>query len=89
MRIVRRRIMAEMRTIRIMVTQDVQQRFGERLREVRKRAGFTKEGLAEAAGLDRSYCGSVERGERNVALRNIEALADALGITISELMEGV
>ena len=78
-----------MRTIRTMVKKDVQERFGDRLREVRNQAGLTQESLAEASGLDRSYYGGVERGERNVALRNIEALADALGMTISNLMDGV
>ena len=72
-----------------MAKRDVQERFGDRLRHLRHGAGLSQEALAEASGLDRSYYGSVERGERNVALRNIEALAAVFDLTISELMDGV
>lgn len=81
--------MGELRTIRTMAKRDVQERFGDRLRQLRHGAGMSQEALAEASGLDRSYYGSVERGERNVALRNIEALAAVFDLTISELMDGV
>jgi transcriptional regulator with XRE-family HTH domain len=40
-------------------------------------------------GLDRTYVGGIERGERNVALVNIEKIAKALRIPISELFRGV
>jgi transcriptional regulator with XRE-family HTH domain len=39
--------------------------------------------------MDRTYMGGIERGERNVALRNIELIARTLGITLSELMKSV
>jgi transcriptional regulator with XRE-family HTH domain len=81
--------MAEMRTIRTMAETDILERFGERLRQLRKDCGWSQEQLAEASGLDRSYMGGVERGERNIALRNIEALANALEISLSELMDGL
>ena len=81
--------MAGLRTSRTMAKRDVQERFGDRLRHLRHGAGLSQEALAEASGLDRSYYGSVERGERNVALRNIEALAAVFDLTISELMDGV
>ncbi len=61
-------------------------RFGERLRELRKRAGLSQEAFAARCGLDRTYIGGIERGERNVALRNIEAIASALDISIADLM---
>lgn len=53
-------------------------RFGERVREARDRRGWSQERLAAEAGLDRTYVGSIERGERNVALLNINKLALAL-----------
>ena len=56
----------------------VLRRFGERVREARDRRGWSQERLAAEAGLDRTYVGSVERGERNVALLNINKLALAL-----------
>ena len=65
---------------------DILQRFGDRVRELRKDCGWSQEELAQASGLDRSYMGSVERGERNIALRNLEAIALAFEISLSELM---
>ncbi len=53
--------------------------FGRRVRVARDAHGWTQEDLADEAGLDRTYIGAVERGERNVALLNINKLALALG----------
>ena len=64
-------------------------RFGTRVRELRKSKGYSQETFAARCELDRTYIGGVERGERNIALRNIEAIAKALNITVSELMEGL
>jgi transcriptional regulator with XRE-family HTH domain len=61
-------------------------RFGNRLREVREKAGISQEKLAELAGLHRTYVSSVERGKRNISLQNIERLAAALGVSMKELM---
>ena len=47
---------------------------------------LSQEGLADIAQLHRTYVGSVERGERNISLENIEAIATALGSTASELI---
>jgi transcriptional regulator with XRE-family HTH domain len=62
--------------------------FGQALRDARKTAGLTQEKLADKAGLDRAYVGSVERGERNVALVNIVRLARALGVKPGALVNG-
>ena len=64
-------------------------RFGRRVRELRSAQGFSQEGFAAHCGLDRSYVGGIERGERNVSLRNIETIAKGLSITIAELMKGL
>ena len=66
---------------------EVQHDFGRRLREVRKQRGITQEALAAAAGLDRSYVGCVERGERNVTLVNIHRLAAACGVEPARLLD--
>lgn len=66
---------------------DILERFGERVRVLRKESGYSQESFAAACGLDRTYIGGIERGERNVALRNIETIAQALGITLAELMD--
>lgn len=63
----------------------LQKRFGERVRELRKQKGFSQEDLALACDLDRTYIGGVERGERNISLVNIHKLANALGVSPREL----
>jgi len=69
-----------------MVLSDVLAQFGNRLRTTRQRKGISQERLAEVAGLHRTYVSSVERGKRNISLMNIERLATALGVAMSDLM---
>lgn len=64
----------------------VKQTFGDRLRDLRHQLSVTQEGLALRCGLDRSYVGQVERGERNISLENIYRLAEGLGIPPGELL---
>jgi len=61
--------------------------FGDNLRRQRKALGISQEDLADKAGLHRTYIGSVERGERNVSIDNIERLASAVGATIQQLLQ--
>jgi transcriptional regulator with XRE-family HTH domain len=68
---------------------DVQVRFGRRLRAIRKTKGISQETLALDSGLDRSYVGGVERGERNISIENMAKLARALKIRLSELLSDV
>jgi transcriptional regulator with XRE-family HTH domain len=63
----------------------IQQRFGERVRELRKQKGLSQEALALACDLDRTYIGSVERGERNISLLNIQKIAEALRVSARDL----
>jgi len=64
-------------------------KFGERVREMRLAAGLSQESLAEKCGLDRTYISGIERGKRNLSLKNIEALAIALDVSISNLATGL
>jgi transcriptional regulator with XRE-family HTH domain len=66
---------------------NVRQVFGQNLRRQRKALGISQEDLAEKAGLHRTYIGSVERGERNVSIDNMERLAVAVDSTIEQLLE--
>jgi transcriptional regulator with XRE-family HTH domain len=61
--------------------------FGSRIRRHRLASGLSQERLAERAGLHRTYISSLERGQRNVSLQNIHALADALGVEPGVLFE--
>lgn len=76
-------------TIGTMPDSDILQRFGERVRELRKECGWSQEEFADYCELDRTYIGGIERGERNVALRNIEVIADTLGVSLSQLLKGL
>ncbi len=60
--------------------------FSKRLRQIRLSKGLSQEALADLAGLHRTYVGSVERSERNVSIDNMERLAKALEVDISELL---
>jgi transcriptional regulator with XRE-family HTH domain len=67
---------------------DILRKFGECVRTLRIQKGITsQEDFSFKTGLDRSYIGGIERGERNVALRNIEIIAKALGVRIEELFK--
>ena len=68
---------------------DILTRFGHRVRALRTARGQSQETFAEACGIDRTYISGIERGRRNVGLKNIEVIANALGVTLSELFEGV
>lgn len=60
--------------------------FGKRIREVRKSKGISQERLAEMAGIDRSYMGNIERGEKNITLKKAYEICDALDVEIQNLV---
>lgn len=65
---------------------EAQRLFAANMRRIRKEKGLTQEQVAEAAGLHPNYVSSVERGERNISIRNIERIASALDAAMPDLL---
>lgn len=63
------------------------ERFGIALRQARLRLELSQEELAARAGMHRTYVGQVESGQRNVAIDNLEKLADAVGLPLWEMLK--
>jgi len=66
---------------------DAKEKFGKLVRHMRVECGWSQEELASRAGLDRTYIGGVERGERNVSLLNIVKIAVALKVKPKTLLD--
>lgn len=65
---------------------NILEKFGEKLKEYRKLKGLSQEQLAEKANLHRTYIGMIERAEKNITLLNIEKIANALDVKITDLI---
>lgn len=70
-----------------LVKKDILKRFGARIKELRLQKEWSQELLAEKTGFHRTYIGMVERGERNLSLKNIEIFANSFGLNISDLLK--
>lgn len=68
-----------------MATPALRERLGKAVRRLRTDAGFSQESFADACHLHRTYIGSVERGEVNISLDNIERIARTLRVPVSRL----
>jgi transcriptional regulator with XRE-family HTH domain len=63
---------------------DLKARFGLAVRKRRQEMGFSQEVLSERAGLHRTYVADIERGARNLSIKNIQKLTDSFGLSIAE-----
>lgn len=70
-----------------LVKKDILKRFGVRVKELRLQNEWSQELLAEKTGFHRTYIGMVERGERNLSLKNIEIFAKTFESTVSDLLK--
>lgn len=80
---------AESENYRRHFMEDIRRRFSRAVRKRRKKLGVSQEEFADMCGLHRTYMGGIERGERNVSLVNIEKIARAFKIKLSELFRGI
>jgi transcriptional regulator with XRE-family HTH domain len=67
----------------------ITQRFGSRIKELRKATGLSQEKFAIKIGMDRTYYASVESGKHNISLQNIEKIANGFGVSLTELFKNV
>lgn len=67
----------------------VQKALGARFLQLRKKKQASQESLADCCGLNRSHMGEIERGESNITLSTLLLLVEQLGITASELFNGI
>jgi transcriptional regulator with XRE-family HTH domain len=70
-----------------MADDDIVKKIGLNITIIREQRGLTQEKLAELAGLHRAYIGQIERGEKNIGLRNLEKIAKALNVDIRVLVD--
>lgn len=63
---------------------DIKLKIGQRIKELREKAEMSQKDLTYTADLDRSYIASIENGQRNVSIVNIEKIANALNVTLKE-----
>jgi len=74
---------------KLLGVEDLQRRFGARVRELRMKLGYTQETFADACGLHRNVMGAIERGEQNVTLKTILIIARGLDTTVAKLFAGL
>lgn len=68
----------------------IQEELGKRIRELRaSNTGLSQEKFAHKIEIDRTYLASVEAGKRNISIANIKKIADGLGVTLSDLFDGL
>ena len=67
----------------------IKEKLGKRIKELRMETNLSQEKFALKIGMDRTYYASVENGKRNIAIVNLEKIANGFGITLSELFKGL
>ncbi|MBK3505924.1 helix-turn-helix domain-containing protein [Pseudomonas sp. MF6747] len=69
--------------------QNLRKTFGQRVRELRSSQGFSQEAFADRCGFVRTYMSRIETGTANPSLEAAKVLADGLGLSLSELLQGL
>ncbi len=71
------------------MTNTLLKEFGEHIRQLRKARGYSQESFAAKLKLHRTYIGAIERGEKNITIKNLEKLANCLELKISDIFKGI
>jgi len=66
---------------------NINEKVGFKIRRIREERGLSQEKLAALAGLHRAYIGQVERGEKNIGLKNLEKIAKTLEVPVRTLVD--
>ena len=66
---------------------DISNKFAKKVKEIRLRKKMSQGDLAKILGVHQTYISGIERGVRNMALKNIEKLANALGVSVNDLLK--
>jgi len=74
---------------KLLEVQALQVVLGKRIRDLRRKKGFSQESFADHCGLHRTYMGGIERGEHNLTIQTALTIAGGLGITVSKLLSGI
>ncbi|NWA42491.1 helix-turn-helix transcriptional regulator [Pseudomonas reactans] len=69
--------------------QNLRKTFGQRVRDLRSSQGFSQEAFADRCGFVRTYMSRIETGTANPSLEATKVLADGLGLSLSELLQGL
>jgi transcriptional regulator with XRE-family HTH domain len=71
------------------VSTDICVRFGKRLRALRQQREWTQVYMAEHVGMDRSFISDLENGKKEICIRNLEVLARAFEMSVSQLLSRI
>ena len=74
---------------KLLGVQALQVVLGSRIRELRRKKGFSQESFADHCGLHRTYMGGIERGEHNLTIQTALTIARGLDMTVSKLLSGI
>ena len=66
---------------------DILKKFGSRIKELRLQNEWSQELLAEKTGFHRTYIGMIERGERNLSLKNVQKFAETFNLEVYEILK--
>jgi transcriptional regulator with XRE-family HTH domain len=62
---------------------------GKRIRDLRSKKGFSREGFADHCGLHRTYIGGIERGEHNLTIGTVMTISKGLDMSMAEMLGGI